>query len=156
MYRRSVAAFLLRCWEFCSSLYRADVAKCVGTLPNIQLGAVFELNLRHSASRLDIVLPSAQSVSPAPRLHPYYWWRQMNKCWWAPTPTLLLWIVLLLLVTEWIQRVTFQTMCIYTWKGNSWKYYIFGCFQRLTLRRLMSYIYIYIYIYIWSTHSWCF
>ena len=29
----------------------------------------------------------------------------------------------------------------------------FPLLQKLTLRRLMSYIYIYIYIYIWSTHS---
>jgi hypothetical protein len=37
----------------------------------------------------------------------------------------------LISITESIQGVIFQTMCICTWKGFSWKYYIFGCFQRL-------------------------
>lgn len=83
MYGRLVADCFLRRCEFCSSRC-ADIAKCVGALPYIR--AVFELNLWYSAPRLDIVLPSAQSVSSAPRLQPHYWWGQMNKCRWTPPP----------------------------------------------------------------------
>jgi len=47
------------------------------------------------------------------------------------TSLLLFLILLLILITETIQRVTFQTICMYTWNWYSWKDYIFGHFRRL-------------------------